>query len=52
MTQNRLLNKVFITLSIGLLVSLNAFAQTAGTSRVTGVVQDATGAVIPMQRSH
>jgi Carboxypeptidase regulatory-like domain len=47
MTQDRLLNRVYITLSICLLISLNAFAQTAGTSRVTGVVQDATGAVIP-----
>jgi Carboxypeptidase regulatory-like domain len=47
MTQDRSLNRVFIILSICLLVSFNAFAQTAGTSRVTGVVQDATGAVIP-----
>jgi Carboxypeptidase regulatory-like domain len=42
-----LLKNVFITISICLLISLNTIAQTAGTSRVTGVVQDATGAVIP-----
>jgi Carboxypeptidase regulatory-like domain/TonB dependent receptor-like, beta-barrel len=49
MAQERLRISIgaLITISICLMVSVIAFSQTAGTSRVTGVVQDSNGAVIP-----
>jgi carboxypeptidase family protein len=47
MAESLSLRSVFRSLSICLFVSFNAIAQTAGTSRVIGVVEDAAGAVIP-----
>jgi len=46
MKQNRIPVAV-ISLLLCSLMSFSIFAQTAGTSRVTGVVQDQTGAIVP-----
>ncbi len=47
MKQRKLITAVLFTLSFCLLFTVAALAQTAGTSRVTGVVQDINGGVVP-----
>jgi hypothetical protein len=47
MTQRKSIAAILSALSFCLLLSVAALAQTAGTSRVTGVVQDVNGGVVP-----
>src|SRR5262245_24852823 len=50
MTQKRIPTAAISSLLYCLLLSIAAFAQTAGTSRVTGVIQDQGGAIVPGAR--